>query len=122
MALKIKTKQADTAKAIEQKYTAEQINNGRIRNAAIEELIKTGTPDNIYYSANNIKAFLSLFILADTNLDGHITLKELLDMLEYFKFDEEIISASKAIFEKSDVSEDQKVSLAGAIAHFSLLL
>lgn len=53
---------------------------------------------------------------------GHITLKELLDMMEYFKFKEESISDAKATFEKSDVSEDQKLSLAGAIAHFSLFL
>ncbi|KAJ5362726.1 hypothetical protein N7541_003570 [Penicillium brevicompactum] len=122
MAPKLKAKQADTAKAIEQKYTAEQINNGKITNAAVEELIKTDTPDNIYYSANDIKAYLSLFILADRNLDGHITLKELLDMMEYFKFKEEEISDAKATFEKSDVSEDKKLSLAGAIAHFSRFL
>ncbi|KAJ5352756.1 hypothetical protein N7452_001730 [Penicillium brevicompactum] len=122
MASKMNIKQMDIAEAIKQKYPAEQINNGKIANAAIEELIKTETPNNIHYSANHIKTYLGMFILADKNLDGHITLKELLDMMKFFKFSESAISDAKVTFEKSDVSEDQKLSLAGTIVYFSLFL
>ncbi|KAJ6088022.1 hypothetical protein N7499_004204 [Penicillium canescens] len=132
MGWKIKQTPIETAQAVKTQYTEEQINNGKIATEAIAELLED-TPkvsiicsvyipcpfqtltrnQDIYYSAGMIKQWFTLFIIADKNLDGNVTLQELFDLMYKYNFDKADKEKMKEFFEAADYSEDKKCRLAG---------
>ncbi|KAH8695021.1 hypothetical protein BGW36DRAFT_195665 [Talaromyces proteolyticus] len=98
-----------------------QLNNFKITAACLEEICEK-TPEDVYYSAEDIKWFIGFFLYADRNFDGSVSLSELTKTLESLEDkDSAKKDAKKAkedakelmdFFNTLDISGDAKLSLA----------
>ncbi|KAH8701498.1 hypothetical protein BGW36DRAFT_371052 [Talaromyces proteolyticus] len=79
-----------------------------LRNAYLKELNEKD-PNNIFYSIDHIKGVLKAFYEADRNLDGHVTLDELMNF--YRPTDQEACENILKCFREAEVDGNNKLSL-----------
>ncbi|KAF1729966.1 hypothetical protein CRV24_009423 [Beauveria bassiana] len=90
----------------------ERAENNELRKACLTELLKED-PKNIWYHGNVIRVVLAIFFAADTDLDGRLTVTELLEFTK--TKDNDAYESVQAMFNEADVSKDSKLNLAGIL-------
>ncbi|GIC91427.1 uncharacterized protein Aud_007870 [Aspergillus udagawae] len=103
---------AQEGKAVAQSYAKRDAEEAKkreeLRKAYLKELDEKD-PNNIFYSIGQIKGLLKAFYEADRNLDGHVTLGELMNV--YRPTNQEACDNIHKTFQEAEVDGDNRLSL-----------